>query len=300
MSRRYIYFGSFASFSFEPETIDYMNAISIPNDSTIYYSGTAQEITGSAIWTAVNNFAIALKNEYSLSLGANNLSTYFPAIWLMIGGTATTHKFNLIDPQDTDAAYRLSFNGGITHSRTGADPNGSNAFADTFFNLRTYRGGSSTANVDQFSFGYYSRENIFTNHALMGSFDGTVSTRIMPNAFGAEYSAINNAVSTSAVSSRTDKLILVTRNGSSGGNSSVVRYRDATQYGISSQSTASLTNNNNKFYLFGQRNASNVLEYPTANECALSFISNVGMSSTRVTAVTTAINNLQSALFRNV
>ena len=51
----------------------------------------------------------------------------------MVGGTATTHKYNLKDPRDLDAAYRLAFSGGWTHSSTGATPNGTNAFAQTYF-----------------------------------------------------------------------------------------------------------------------------------------------------------------------
>lgn len=35
------------------------------------------------------------------------------------------------DPRDLDAAYRLTFNGGWTHSSTGALPNGTNAYANT-------------------------------------------------------------------------------------------------------------------------------------------------------------------------
>jgi hypothetical protein len=55
------------------------------------------------------------------------------AIYPMVGGTATTHKFNLKNPTDTNAAFRLSFVGGWTHSSNGALPNGTNAYADTFF-----------------------------------------------------------------------------------------------------------------------------------------------------------------------
>ena len=59
------------------------------------------------------------------------------AIYPMVGGTATTHKYNLKDPRDLDAAFRLSFNGGWTHSSTGALPNGTTGFANTFLNDTT-------------------------------------------------------------------------------------------------------------------------------------------------------------------
>jgi hypothetical protein len=58
------------------------------------------------------------------------------AIYPMVGGTAATHKFNLKNPLDTNAAFRLNFVGGWTHSSNGALPNGTNAYADTFFTPR--------------------------------------------------------------------------------------------------------------------------------------------------------------------
>lgn len=54
------------------------------------------------------------------------------AIYPFVGGTATTHRFNLRDPRDLDAAFRLQFFGGGTHSANGYSGNGSNAYADTF------------------------------------------------------------------------------------------------------------------------------------------------------------------------
>jgi len=89
--------------SFEAETTAYMNAIGIPNDSTVYYATTPQETTGTALWTAVDTFVKGLKS--------NTILTKMKAIYPFIGGTAATHKWNLINPQDTDAAYRLTFFG---------------------------------------------------------------------------------------------------------------------------------------------------------------------------------------------
>lgn len=41
------------------------------------------------------------------------------AIYPFVGGTSTTCKFNLKDPRDLDAAFRLTFNGGWTFASTG-------------------------------------------------------------------------------------------------------------------------------------------------------------------------------------
>jgi hypothetical protein len=56
-------------------------------------------------------------------------------IYPIIGGSATSHKFNLKSPLDTDAAYRLNFTGGWTHAATGMTANGTTAYADTFLNI---------------------------------------------------------------------------------------------------------------------------------------------------------------------
>lgn len=71
---------------------------------------------------------------YSLvgDLKFNSLWTKMKAIYPFIGGTASAHKFNLKDPQDTNGAFRLTFSGGWTHSSNGALPNGSNGYANTF------------------------------------------------------------------------------------------------------------------------------------------------------------------------
>ena len=41
------------------------------------------------------------------------------AIYPFVGGTSFTHKFNLKNPLDTDAAFRLSYVGSPTHSSNG-------------------------------------------------------------------------------------------------------------------------------------------------------------------------------------
>jgi hypothetical protein len=40
-------------------------------------------------------------------------------IYPFVGGTAYSHKFNLKDPQDTDAAFRVQFFGAVTHGNLG-------------------------------------------------------------------------------------------------------------------------------------------------------------------------------------
>ena len=71
-------------------------------------------------------------NTLVVDLKAAGVWTKMKALYPFVGGTATTHKWNLKDPRDLDAAFRLVFNGGWVHSSTGAKPNGSNGYADTY------------------------------------------------------------------------------------------------------------------------------------------------------------------------
>lgn len=105
---------------------------------------TAASITDSTQQNAVNQLVLDLK--------ANSLWAKMKAIYPMVGGTASSHKFNLKDPRDLDAAYRLVFNGGWTHDANGAQPNGTNGYANTFYV-------PTNAELTDFSFGYYGNTN---------------------------------------------------------------------------------------------------------------------------------------------
>jgi len=56
------------------------------------------------------------------------------AIYPFVGGSAASHRFNLKDPRTVDAAYRLTFVGGWTHSSAGAQSNGTNGYANPNIN----------------------------------------------------------------------------------------------------------------------------------------------------------------------
>ena len=85
---------------------------------------TAAGITDATITSAINTLTLSLK--------ANNLWTKMKAVYPFVGGTASTHKWNLKNPLDTNAAFRLTFVGGWIHSSIGAKGNGINANANTY------------------------------------------------------------------------------------------------------------------------------------------------------------------------
>lgn len=115
---------------------------------------TAAGITNTIEQNAINTLVVNTK--------AAGIWDKVKAMYPFVGGTATTHKFNLKNPLDTDAAYRLAFLGGWVHSSTGALPNGVNTIADTFI----IPSAALTLNSQHIS--YYSRTNSNLTHVEMG------------------------------------------------------------------------------------------------------------------------------------
>lgn len=91
--------------------------------------------------------------------------TPMKAIYPFIGGTAASHKWNLKDPRNLDAAFRLTFTGGWTHSSTGAKPNGTNGYANTYLIP------STTLSANSVSVSYYSRDSVVGIQEVVGSYN---------------------------------------------------------------------------------------------------------------------------------
>jgi len=108
----------------------------------------AAYITDSTQKSAIANLVTDLKTA--------GVWTKMKAIYPIVGGTAHSHKFNLKDPRDLNAAFRLQFTSGWTHSANGATPNGVSAYADTNLNLLSNYG---TLFDNHFSI-YYRTSNV--------------------------------------------------------------------------------------------------------------------------------------------
>jgi hypothetical protein len=85
---------------------------------------TATGITNPTISSAICTLVTSMK--------ANGTWAKCLAIYPFVGGTATTHMYNLKNPANTNAAFRLSFIGGITHSLNGITGNAVNGYCNTF------------------------------------------------------------------------------------------------------------------------------------------------------------------------
>jgi hypothetical protein len=104
--------------------------------------------TGITDATIINALCTIVSNAKT-----NGWWTVCNAIYPFVGGTATTHKFNLKNPADTNAAFRLLFTGGVTHNANGVTGNGINASANTFLT-------QNLLSVNSTHISTYSRTNV--------------------------------------------------------------------------------------------------------------------------------------------
>jgi hypothetical protein len=97
---------------------------------------TAVEGGGDTLTTAEKDAT----NQLVLDLKADSLWTDMDCLYPFVGGTATAHKWNLKNPVDTDAGFRITFAGDWTHTSNGIEGNGSNTGGNTHWNVSTEAG----------------------------------------------------------------------------------------------------------------------------------------------------------------
>lgn len=117
---------------------------------------------------------------------ANSLWTRVNAIYPFLGASADNCKWNLKNPQDLDAAFRLVFTGGVTYAADGITGNGSTGVANTFFNpINVYASG-------QMSIGIFSNTDITGTFSDMGALSGaTQYVQIYAKFGGVYYGQVN-------------------------------------------------------------------------------------------------------------
>ena len=244
---------------------------------------TAAAITDATQQSAIDTLVTGLKTD--------GIWSKMKAIYPFVGGTATTHKFNLKDPRDLDAAFRLIFTGGWTHSSNGVIPNGVNAYADTKLNPLTVFGTNYAAQ------GSYYRET-FT--AAQTTMDGVCTTTTLSrfdmgydNGVLVPFVAIASNSSTVGVDTDNKGLVLSTRQGAT----SVLMYRNNV---LKVNSTLPFTSHPNFSYFIAARNAAGTPTlFSNSKSIAFKFISDT-LSNADATNLNTRVQTFQTTLSRQV
>jgi len=237
---------------------------------------TATGITDATILGALNTF--------DLGLISNGLDSKMKAVYPFLGGTSLTHKYNFMDARDLDIAFRLQFNGGWTHSSTGAKPNGVNAYANTYIVPNTHLSLNST------SYGFYSRTELNSEAYDMGSYTPPSAIAMLSRFGGSFYGMNNDGGYDTSTNSSSLGLILSTRTGATDKKG----YRNNTQIQTSTRSSVGLSTG--EIWLGALSTYGNGF---SPRETALSFIG-LGLNATEVSNFTNLVNTLQTSLSRAV
>jgi len=257
--------------------------VGLTTDSDAQAFITAAAITDATQQSAIDTLVKGLKTD--------GIWTKMKAIYPFVGGTATTHKYNLKDPRDLDAAFRLVFNGGWTHSSTGATPNGTNGYADTKLN-----DSSLTPNSSHMS--YYSRTNALTSTYDMGIYNGTKGI------WYALRQAGTNSFTGGIFQAGTSGEVSVANLDSTGyyvggknGNTTVKFYKNGTN--VVSIAKADATATNTSIYLATLNNNGTPAFGFSTKQTAFSTIGD-GLSDTEASNLYTRVQAYQTALSRQV
>jgi hypothetical protein len=237
---------------------------------------TAASITDPTITSAINTLVLSFKSA--------EVWTKMKAIYPLVGGTASTHKWNLKDPRDLDAAFRLQFFGGVTHNSNGITSNGSNAYASTFLN-------DNTLDIDNKHISQYLR-NAITVGATMGTITSPgTSNRFYPEFSGLDYSTLGVSQQSRALAGSKVGQFLMSKTTSG----QFKYYRPSTT--VITVSAANGTAINSTNFLLASSN-SGTPEYSLAN-LALATIGD-GLTDTDESNIRTAVQTFQTSLSRQV
>ena len=241
---------------------------------------TAASITDPTQQSAIDTLVTDLKGY--------GIWTKMKAIYPFVGGTASSHKFNLKDPRDLDAAFRLVFNGGITHDANGITGNGVNSYADTQIAL-------NTLSRDDNSGGIYSRSDLtggadfgIYNNANNGSFQFSIKS-------SGTWFTRNGSTTVNALSNTDSRgFFQMTRRNSSEYRKAKNNTKSTTLQGASDTFT-----NTEIIPICALRTSGTITSYSSRNY-AFQYIGNTSLSDTELDNMNTAVQAFNTTLSRQV
>ncbi len=250
---------------------------------------TAAGITDTTQKNAVNQLVLDLKSY--------GIWSSMIAIYPFVGGTATTNKYNLKNPN----TFQITFGGGWTHSSTGSLPNGTNAYADT--GISPYNNLGSNHN-----YSVYSRTNNNNGGNTIGSYElggytcgesgfvadlqlylrnlDYVIVRDQPN--GGYYQISNTSSLGNFSVNRNSTSLTVYKNGSSIGSTSASQALPGISISLSAAHVYDFDCGTEYYDTFDDR------------QLAFATFANASLTSTNVSNLNTAVQAFQTTLGRNV
>ena len=238
-----------------------------------------------------------------LAIQSNANTLYAWGAQLELGSTATTYqpiattqqayiasqfKYNLKDPRDLDAAFRLVFNGGWTHSSTGATPNGTNGYADTFYNP------SASGQLNSAHVSYYSRTNSNGTEVEIGVERPITNFQLLEiRTAGLTYFYMNQGGGLGIADANSLGYYIGNRTASNVVNG----FKNGTK--INNASTSSILLPNAKIYLAAYNQSNNTAAAFSTKQSAFATIGD-GLTDTDASNLYTRVQAFQTALSRQI
>ena len=222
--------------------------VAYDSDAQKFYD--ASGISDTTQKTAINNLVKELKDS--------SLWTRFIAIYPMVGGSASTTKWNLKDPRDLDTAYRLTFYGSPVYASTGV------LFPSVIDYADTHLPDSAIGGYNNAAISFFSRTQNTISGYDMGCTDGASPYNEL-----SVYAAEGDDIEWFGFNDNSDSLNTTGLFILSSTPTNVVRYHN----GISVHSKGTPPNNQhtNLTFLIGK---SRVTQHPGQKECALATMGN--------------------------
>ena len=264
-----------------------------------YRCRVSRNITGSG--SANGGILTATGNNQSNYAGTNGSGIFVWGAQLELGSTATTYqpiattqqsyisnqfKYNLVNPIDSDAAFRLVFNGGWTMSNQGATPNGTNAWGDTKLPNNTMSQNSMTMCT-------YLRTDTLLTTGDLGVWSGGFGSIIYSRDGLGFFTGINNSTTTNRVSVLNSNSLGFFLNKRTSATE-IVLQKNATQTTLASNSQNLLTSN----FIIGRTGDYTAGEYSNRQTAFVGI--GDGISNSEATALYNAVQTFNSSLNRAV
>jgi hypothetical protein len=248
-------------------------------------SGAALDPSAQAFITAAgitNGTQQSAVNQLVLDLKSYNIWTKMKAIYPIVGGSASTHKWNLKNPLDTDAAFRLTFSTGWTHSSNGIAP--TNAFANSFYTP------SVNGLLDSAHISFYSRTDTNLNQIDIGSQTSSNYYVLQLRVSNLFYALINQSGLSSSANTNSTGFYIGNRQASN----NIDLFKNGTK---TDTTTVSGLRPSNAVYI-GANNTGSAGTFST-KQCSFASLGD-GLTDTEAVNFSTAVATFQTTLGRNV
>ena len=259
-----------------------MYFVAKPNEeakSFIQAAGLIDETQCRAVGTLVND----LKNY--------NLWDKMKAIYPMVGqaGVSSSFQYNLKDPRNLDAAFRLRFSGSWTYNALGVQGDGTSSYADTFLIPDTHLINNNTY------ISVYTNTTTEVNTVSIGVFSGSNPGYYLIK----QYDAITKEFMAYDYSNNLNRQSGNTGFFGAGRLSTTVKTTQANSTVISPGGTNPYTNISPYSFYIGALNAGNTPGGNTTARIAFSSIG-FGLTTTEAADLYTAVQRFQTTLGRQV